>query len=170
MYTLRGPSRNAAVVHCCVALSVAFPVGFHTTFLVGSVVLILCVFGSKVLLCSWISHYFPRWKRCAHLLRILRSKSFRFSASEHPSGRAWQFPLVDSCLVSVFGTAYSGRLLANTYCSFAELPRWIRRASVLQYSVSEHSSGRAWQFPLVDSCLVSVCWNSIFRSLAPHRC
>jgi hypothetical protein len=72
--------------------------------------------------------------------------------------------------VSAFGTAYSGGLLANIHRCFAELPRRIRRAPVLRFSVSEHSSGRAHQFLLAVSCLVSACWDRIFRSFTTRHC
>jgi len=62
--------------------------------------------------------------------------------------------------VSAFGTAYSGGLLANIH----------RRAPVPRFSVSEHSSGRAHQFLLAVSCLVSACWDRIFRSFTTRHC
>ncbi len=86
-----------------------FPAGFLTTSLAGNVVLILFESWDQVFCVqlrsipqaglgshrraalfrfpSWISHYFPRWKRCTHPMRILGAK-FSVSASEHSSGRA----------------------------------------------------------------------------------
>ena len=93
-----------------------FAAGFLTTFLAGNVVTVLILFESwDQVFCvqlrsipqaglgshrraalfrfpGWISHYFPRWKRCTHPMRILGAK-FSVSASEHSSGGLGSFHL-----------------------------------------------------------------------------
>jgi len=192
---------NAAVVHRCVAPSVAFPVGALAFFLAGNVVLVSLdclsqkVFGFRLRSIPQAGlGSFHLWIRVSslclepHIPTVYLSSlpasifsaatvAFMFanptlsSADILAAESVYGMPSTDVDIpVSAFGTAYSGRLLANIHCCFAELPRRIRRAPVPRFSVSEHSSGRAHQFLLAVSCLVSACWDSAFRSFTSRHC